>query len=76
MANVAGQRSSTGQIINNLLYNPTLQRQDDQFDVKVNHRISIGTSSSRATASNVRNSFCRPPCPTVMRAARAATAAV
>jgi hypothetical protein len=39
-ANVAGQRSSTGQIINNFLYNPTLQRQDDQFDVKVNHRIS------------------------------------
>src|SRR5215467_11842610 len=39
-ANVAGQRSSTGQIINNFLYNPTLQRQDDQFDIKVNHRIS------------------------------------
>ena len=39
-ANVGGQRSSTGQIINNFLYNPTLQRQDDQFDVKVNHRIS------------------------------------
>src|SRR5258708_3173525 len=31
-ANVAGQRASTGQIINNFLYNPTLQRQDDQFD--------------------------------------------
>ena len=39
-ANVGGQRSSTGQIINNFLYNPTLQRQDDQFDIKVNHRIS------------------------------------
>ena len=35
-----GQRAATGQIINNFLYNPTLQRQDDQFDVKVNHRIS------------------------------------
>jgi hypothetical protein len=39
-ANVAGQRASTGQIINNFLYNPALQRQDDQFDVKLNHRIS------------------------------------
>src|SRR5262245_48813201 len=39
-ANVPGQRSPTGQIINNFLYNPTLQRQDDQFDVKVNQRIS------------------------------------
>lgn len=38
--NVAGQRSSTGQIINNFLYNPVLQRQDDQFDVKVNQRLS------------------------------------
>src|SRR5438477_9903231 len=27
-ANVGGQRSATGQIINNFLYNPTLQRQD------------------------------------------------
>ena len=32
--------ASTGQIINNFLYNPVLQRQDDQFDVKVNQRIS------------------------------------
>ncbi len=38
--NVPGQRSSTGQTINNFLYNPVLQRQDDQFDVKVNQRIS------------------------------------
>ena len=40
VSNVAGQRSSTGQIINNFLYNPVLERQDDQFDVKVNERIS------------------------------------
>lgn len=39
-ANVTGQRASTGQIINNYLYNPVLQRQDDQFDVKINQRIS------------------------------------
>src|SRR5690348_9994137 len=38
--NVAGQLSSTGQTINNFLYNPVLQRQDDQFDVKVNQRLS------------------------------------
>jgi hypothetical protein len=38
--NVVGQRSATGQIINNFLYNPVLQRQDDQFDVKINQRIS------------------------------------
>src|SRR5215467_12212261 len=40
VGNVAGQRASTGQIINNFLYNPVLQRQDDQFDAKVNQRIS------------------------------------
>ena len=40
MANVRGQVASTGQIINNFLYNPVLQRQDDQFDGKVNQRIS------------------------------------
>ena len=38
--NVAGQLSSTGQTISNFLYNPVLQRQDDQFDVKVNQRLS------------------------------------
>ncbi len=40
LPNVGGQVSSTGQIINNYLYNPTLERQDDQFDVKVNQRIT------------------------------------
>jgi hypothetical protein len=40
VANVRGQVASTGQIINNFLYNPVLQRQDDQFDAKVNQRIS------------------------------------
>jgi hypothetical protein len=40
LTNVSGQRSSTGQIINNFLYNPVLERQDDQFDAKVNGRIS------------------------------------
>jgi hypothetical protein len=40
LSNVAGQVASTGQVINNFLYNPVLQRQDDQFDVKVNQRIS------------------------------------
>jgi hypothetical protein len=38
--NVTGQRGSTGQIINNFLYNPVLTRQDDQFDVKIDQRIS------------------------------------
>ncbi|MBI3696616.1 MAG: carboxypeptidase regulatory-like domain-containing protein, partial [Acidobacteria bacterium] len=38
--NTSGQRASTGQIINNFLYNPVLTRQDDQFDVKVDHRIT------------------------------------
>ncbi|HZT28881.1 MAG TPA: carboxypeptidase regulatory-like domain-containing protein [Bryobacteraceae bacterium] len=39
-SNVPGQRTATGQTINNFLYNPVLRRQDDQFDVKVNQRIS------------------------------------
>ena len=36
-ANVTGQTASTGQIINNFLDNPVLKRQDDQFDVKIDH---------------------------------------
>jgi hypothetical protein len=43
-SNTAGTRSSTGQTINNYLINPTLQRQDNQFDVKVDHNL---TSSNR-----------------------------
>jgi hypothetical protein len=40
--NVAGQLSpsGSGQIINNFLYNPVLKRQDDQFDVKLDHYLS------------------------------------
>jgi hypothetical protein len=37
--NTAGTRSSTGQIINNYLINPTLERQDNQFDLKVDHSL-------------------------------------
>jgi hypothetical protein len=39
-ANAAGTRASTGQTINNYLINPTLQREDDQFDGKVDHNLS------------------------------------
>jgi hypothetical protein len=38
--NVAGTVSSTGQTINNYLINPNLERQDNQFDVKVDHSLS------------------------------------
>jgi len=38
--NTSGQRAPTGQIINNFLYNPVLTRQDDQFDVKIDQRVS------------------------------------
>src|SRR4029453_15649555 len=38
--NTAGTLSSTGQTINNHLINPTLERQDNQFDVKGDHSIS------------------------------------
>jgi hypothetical protein len=40
LPNVAGQTTATGQIINNFLFNPVLKRQDDQFDVKINHNLS------------------------------------
>jgi Carboxypeptidase regulatory-like domain len=36
-ANVPGTVSSNGQVINNFLYNPSQTRNDDQFDVKVDH---------------------------------------
>jgi hypothetical protein len=38
--NTAGSVSSIGQPINNYLINPELTRDDDQFDVKVDHRLS------------------------------------
>jgi carboxypeptidase family protein len=50
-ANTAGVRSSTGQTINNYLINPNMERQDNQFDVKVDHSL---TSNNRAF---VRYSF-------------------
>ena len=43
-ADAAGTRSSTGQTINNYVINPTLERQDNQFDVKVDHSL---TSNNR-----------------------------
>jgi hypothetical protein len=36
----AGTRSASGQIINNYLINPTLERQDNQIDLKVDHMLS------------------------------------
>ena len=42
--NTAGVLSATGQTINNYLINPTLERQDNQFDVKVDDSV---TSNNR-----------------------------
>jgi len=39
-ANTGGVVSSSGQIINNYLINPTLDRQDNQIDAKVDHTLS------------------------------------
>src|SRR5262249_14304018 len=39
-SNVPGAISANGQNINNFLYNPSVSRNDDQFDVKVDHAIS------------------------------------
>jgi hypothetical protein len=38
--NTAGSKSSTGQTINNYLINPIKERQDNQFDVKVDHNLT------------------------------------
>jgi Carboxypeptidase regulatory-like domain len=38
--NTAGSRGSTGQIINNYLINPTLERQDNQYDLKIDHTLT------------------------------------
>jgi hypothetical protein len=43
-ANTGGSLSTTGQTINNYLINPTLERQDNQVDVKVDHSL---TSNNR-----------------------------
>ncbi|MEN3339796.1 MAG: hypothetical protein V7647_3472 [Acidobacteriota bacterium] len=42
--NTAGTRQANGQIINNYLINPIKRRQDNQFDVKVDHNL---TSTNR-----------------------------
>jgi carboxypeptidase family protein len=38
--NSAGNRNALGQTINNYVINPILERQDNQFDVKVDHALS------------------------------------
>ena len=38
--NTAGTRQANGQTINNYLINPIKERQDNQFDVKVDHNLS------------------------------------
>jgi hypothetical protein len=43
-SNTAGILSATGQTINNYLINPTLERQDNQIDLKVDHSL---TSNNR-----------------------------
>jgi hypothetical protein len=42
--NTAGTRGASGQTINNYLINPTVERQDNQIDLKVDHAL---TSSNR-----------------------------
>jgi hypothetical protein len=41
-SNTAGTVSATGQTINNYLINPTLERQDNQIDLKVDHMLTAG----------------------------------
>jgi hypothetical protein len=38
--NTAGTKAASGQIVNNYLINPELQRQDNQFDIKLDHRLT------------------------------------
>ena len=42
--NTAGTRQANGQVINNYLLNPIKERQDNQFDVKIDHNL---TSNNR-----------------------------
>ncbi|MEO7271659.1 MAG: carboxypeptidase regulatory-like domain-containing protein [Vicinamibacterales bacterium] len=42
--NTAGTRQANGQVINNYLLNPVKERQDNQFDVKIDHNL---TSNNR-----------------------------
>jgi hypothetical protein len=39
-ANIAGRPSASGQIVDNYVINPDQEREDDQFDVKVDHNLS------------------------------------
>ena len=40
VANTGGTVAANGQTINNYLVNPNLERQDNQFDIKLDHRLS------------------------------------
>ncbi len=42
--NTAGRRAANGQVIDNYLINPVKEREDDQFDIKVDHNL---TSNNR-----------------------------
>ena len=39
--NTAGTRQANGQVINNYLINPIKEREDNQFDIKVDHNLSM-----------------------------------
>jgi hypothetical protein len=39
-ANTDGRRSASGQIVDNYVVNPDQEREDDQFDVKIDHTLS------------------------------------
>ncbi|HEY5996586.1 MAG TPA: hypothetical protein VIU29_06160, partial [Candidatus Deferrimicrobiaceae bacterium] len=39
-ANTEGRRSSSGQIVDNYVVNPDQEREDDQFDVRIDHTLS------------------------------------
>ena len=56
LANTPGQVSTTGQTINNFLYNPVSSREDDQYDIKVDHQFRLNNQAfvrySRQTTDN------------------------
>ena len=63
--NTAGTRQANGQIINNYLLNPVKNRDDNQFDVKVDHNLTTRTASSSGTATRRCIGSSRPASRTV-----------
>ena len=73
--NTAGTLGATGQTINNYLINPIKERQDNQFDVKVDHNLTTNNRFFGQYGYQKSPDFSRRLCRTATPRSRSAPAA-